>query len=210
MWSGVWRARPIKPIREATKPSVCLNGRWKTVLKVSAVTIAKSEYLRCPPGRPLGGAFQAQIDSSSNQTVMSPRSLRAISYAGQFFTRYFVSLVLRGHPGLRPDCHQRILLEYRSTSETGSPGPSAMSSQESCTNAMDISSSVHLCTLPSAHLPAYIRRRWLAVRRREPRARPCPVDMMGTCGHFCENRRPARLRSRKARRGDSRDLQAIG
>ena len=45
-------------------------------------------------------------------------------------------LVLRGHLGLRPGCHQRILLGYRSTMETGSTGPSAMSSQESCTNAM--------------------------------------------------------------------------
>jgi hypothetical protein len=90
VWSGVLRARPSKPIREATKPSVWRRGRWKTVRKVNAVTIARSEYLRCPPGRPLGDAFHAKIDSSPNQTVMSPRSLRAISYAAQFFTRYFV------------------------------------------------------------------------------------------------------------------------
>ena len=38
----------------------------------------------------MGGAFHAQTDSSLNQTMMSPRFLRARSYAGQFFTRYFV------------------------------------------------------------------------------------------------------------------------
>jgi hypothetical protein len=66
-------------IREATKPSAWRKGRWKTVLKVNAVTIARSEYVRGPPGRPLDGAFHALVASSSNQTVMSPRSLRAVS-----------------------------------------------------------------------------------------------------------------------------------
>jgi hypothetical protein len=112
----------------ATKPSVCRSGTWKTVRKVNAVTIAKSEYLRCPPGRPLGDAFHANIDSSPNQTVMSPRPLRAISYAAQFFTRYFVLY-----------CGITLVFVRATISDpprvsiqgTGSPGPMAMSNEKS-------------------------------------------------------------------------------
>ena len=64
---------------EATKPSVCLSGKWNTVRRVSAVRMARSEYRRWPPGRPLGEAFQAASASSSNQSVTSPRFLSAAS-----------------------------------------------------------------------------------------------------------------------------------
>ena len=62
------------------------------IRSVKAVTIATSEYLSCPPGRPPGGAFQASTASSSNHTVMSPRRQSEASYPAQFFTRYFVCI----------------------------------------------------------------------------------------------------------------------
>jgi len=43
-------SRPIKPISEATKPSVCLRARWNTVRRVRAVRIARcSTPGRVPP-----------------------------------------------------------------------------------------------------------------------------------------------------------------
>ena len=90
VWSGAFKSSRINRMRESTKPSVCLSGRWNTERSVSAVTIAMAEYRCCPPGRPLELAFHESMASSSNQNVMSPRFLRAASYAGQFFNLYFV------------------------------------------------------------------------------------------------------------------------
>ena len=39
----------------------------------SAVSMARFEYLRCPPARPLGGAVHFLMASSVNQKVTEPR-----------------------------------------------------------------------------------------------------------------------------------------
>ena len=43
----------------------------------SAVSIARFEYLRCPPAFPLGGAVHLLMASSVNQKVNEPRATRA-------------------------------------------------------------------------------------------------------------------------------------
>ena len=55
---------------------------------VRAASMAKSEYVRCPPGFPLAGARQAWSAASESQTVRSPLLRRPASYSGQFRTRY--------------------------------------------------------------------------------------------------------------------------
>ena len=55
---------------------------------VMAASMARSEYVRCPPGFPLAGARQASSAASESQTVRSPRRRRPASYSGQFRTRY--------------------------------------------------------------------------------------------------------------------------
>ena len=57
---------------------------------VSAVSMARSEYCRCPPRLPTPTASQVAIASGANHTVISPRWTSARSYAGQFPTWYFV------------------------------------------------------------------------------------------------------------------------
>ena len=57
---------------------------------VSAVSMARSEYCRCPPRLPTPTASQAAIASGANHTVISPRWTSARSYAGQFPTWYCV------------------------------------------------------------------------------------------------------------------------
>ena len=42
-----------------------------------AVSMARSEYRRCPPRRPLRPGVQAAIASEDNHTVTSPRRTRA-------------------------------------------------------------------------------------------------------------------------------------
>ena len=42
-----------------------------------AVSMARSEYRRCPPRRPLRRGVQAAIASEDNHTVTSPRRTRA-------------------------------------------------------------------------------------------------------------------------------------
>ena len=58
-----------------------------------AVSMARSEYRRCPPRRPLRRGVQAAIASEDNHTITSPRQTRAWLQAGQFATRYFVLYV---------------------------------------------------------------------------------------------------------------------
>ena len=55
---------------------------------VSAASMARSEYVRCPPGFPLAGARQASRAASESQTVRSPRFRRPVSYSGQLQIRY--------------------------------------------------------------------------------------------------------------------------
>ena len=57
---------------------------------VSAVSMARSEYCRCPPRLPTPTASQVAIASGANHTVISPRWTSARSYAGQFPTWYCV------------------------------------------------------------------------------------------------------------------------
>ena len=45
----------------------------------SAVSIARSEYLNCPPRRPTPAGSQAAMAAAENQTVTSPRRTRARS-----------------------------------------------------------------------------------------------------------------------------------
>jgi len=67
-------------------PSVCLSGRLKTVRKVSAVSIATSEYLFYPPRFREGRGVHASIASSEIHIVMSPRWTSARSYVAQLPT----------------------------------------------------------------------------------------------------------------------------
>ena len=64
------------------KPSVWRNGRRKTSRSVNAVSIAWSENLRGPPGRPDNPGVQAATASGESHSVTSPRCTRARSYAG--------------------------------------------------------------------------------------------------------------------------------
>ena len=57
---------------------------------VSAVSMARSEYCRCPPRLPTPTASQVAIASGATHTVISPRWTSARSYAGQFPTWYCV------------------------------------------------------------------------------------------------------------------------
>ena len=66
---------------------------------VSAVSMARSEYGRCPPRWPTPTASQVAIASGANHTVISPRWTSARSYAGQFPDVVFC-LVLRVHARL--------------------------------------------------------------------------------------------------------------
>ncbi len=61
--------------------------------RVKAVSMARSEYRRCPPRLPPRRGVQAAIASGANHTVTSPRRTRARLYADQFATRYFVLYV---------------------------------------------------------------------------------------------------------------------
>ena len=70
--------------------SVCRRGRWKMSRSVSAVSMARSEYCRCPPRVPTPTASQVAIASGANHTVISPRWTSARSYVDQFPTWYFV------------------------------------------------------------------------------------------------------------------------
>ncbi|MFT4515071.1 MAG: hypothetical protein ACI91B_003784 [Planctomycetota bacterium] len=57
---------------------------------MSAVSIARYEYLRCPPRRREGFAFHRAIASGDNQMVKLPCSTNARSESDQMPTRYFV------------------------------------------------------------------------------------------------------------------------
>ena len=57
---------------------------------VSAVSMARSDYCRCPPRVPTPTTSQVASASGANHTVISPRWTSARSYAGQFPTWYFV------------------------------------------------------------------------------------------------------------------------
>ena len=57
---------------------------------VSAVSMARSDYCRCPPRLPTPTTSQVASASGATHTVISPRWTRARSYAGQFSTWYFV------------------------------------------------------------------------------------------------------------------------
>ena len=72
------------------KPSACRSGRWKINRSVKAVSIATSEYRRCPPRVPPRRGSQPTMASGANQRVTSPRRRSARSYVGQFEIRYRV------------------------------------------------------------------------------------------------------------------------
>src|SRR5665647_1713334 len=58
---------------------------------MSKVWIAVSEYSIGAPRLPVGAGFQLlRTYSSSNQTVRLPRLTNALSYSGQFVTRYLL------------------------------------------------------------------------------------------------------------------------
>ena len=84
-------ASPADELRGAGEALAFLKQQMPSLYKAFMVTIARSEYRRWPPGRPLASAFQASIAHCSNQTVTSPRFLSAASYSGQFFTRHLAS-----------------------------------------------------------------------------------------------------------------------
>jgi len=56
----------------------------------NAVSIARFENFRAPPGRPDGAGLQACIASAESQRVTSPRPTRARSYSGQLLTGHLV------------------------------------------------------------------------------------------------------------------------
>ena len=76
---------------ERRKPSVCLDARPHTKPKVTVVSMAWFEYLRCRPGFLRVGLGECQLASlpsvSPSQTVRLPRARRPVSYSRQFRTR---------------------------------------------------------------------------------------------------------------------------
>ena len=58
--------------------------------KVRASSIHGSEYLLWPPLTPVGNGVQVRSAARVNQMVRSPRRTSALSYSGQFVTRYLV------------------------------------------------------------------------------------------------------------------------
>ncbi len=54
------------------------------------VSMARSKYLRCPPRRWVGLAFQPAMASGDSQRVMLPRSTSERSSSDQLATRYSV------------------------------------------------------------------------------------------------------------------------
>ena len=76
---------------ERRKPSVCLDARPNTKPKVTVVSMAWFEYLRCRPGFLRVGLGEFQLASlpsvSPSQTVRLPRARRPVSYSRQFRTR---------------------------------------------------------------------------------------------------------------------------
>ena len=70
---------PIIPKSEFKQPSAWRSGRWKMRRSVSAVSIARSEYLNCPPRVPTRPGAQAAMASGATHRVTSPRPTRARS-----------------------------------------------------------------------------------------------------------------------------------
>ena len=56
---------------------------------VSAVSIARSEYLNCPPRRPTPAGSQAAMAAAENQTVTSPRRTRGAIVGGPVLDAVF-------------------------------------------------------------------------------------------------------------------------
>ncbi len=66
VWSGASSPVAISVRTDRTKPSVWRSGRRKTSRSVNAVSIAWSENLRGPPGRPDNPGVQAAIASGES------------------------------------------------------------------------------------------------------------------------------------------------
>ena len=81
---------PIIPKSEFRKPSVWRSGRLKIRRRVSAASMANSEYFHCPPRLPTPAGSHAAMASGDSQIVTSPRRTSARSYSAQLPTRYFV------------------------------------------------------------------------------------------------------------------------
>jgi len=64
---------------EVRNPSAWRSGRWKMSRSIRAVSMATSEYFRCPPRVPLWPGSQAVIASGDNHNVTSPRRTKARS-----------------------------------------------------------------------------------------------------------------------------------
>ncbi|MFT7670993.1 MAG: hypothetical protein ACI8X5_003708 [Planctomycetota bacterium] len=78
---------PGGSISYSRKPSVCRSGKLKSNRIVSAVSMARSEYLRGAPRCPVDFAFHALIALGVIHRVMSPRWTKAFSYSAQLVTR---------------------------------------------------------------------------------------------------------------------------
>ncbi len=68
------RLTPIGSKMDRRNPSVWRSGRCRNNRSVSAVSIATSEYWRCPPRRRVGLAFHVVVALGGKQSVMLPRS----------------------------------------------------------------------------------------------------------------------------------------
>ena len=66
--------------KEGLEVLVCLSGRLNRILRVRAVSIAKSEYFCCLPGLPDFGNFHAFIADGDSQRVREPLFQRDFSY----------------------------------------------------------------------------------------------------------------------------------
>ena len=91
LWSGTSLSRFRSVSSERRKPSVGLDARPNTKPKVTVVSMAWFEYLRCRPGFLRVGLGEFQLASlpsvSPSQTVRLPRARRPVSYSRQFRTR---------------------------------------------------------------------------------------------------------------------------
>ena len=183
-------------------------------LSVRAVSMARSEYCRCPPRLPTPTASQVAIASGANHTVISPRWTSARSYAGQFPTWYCVLYF-----GCTLDFMSRSCTCCRHDGQEvdrGSPR-----ARDPCTNADEterqggFDGEIGILELPAPPADASRCPRGDRVRREPEGDVASPHE--GSVGRWCMNRNwPAtiltqrlltyRYRTTLARQGPSSDL----
>ncbi len=89
VWSGTWSLSFISWNIEATKPSVCLKGRWKMSRRERVVSIALSENCCCLPLLFVVRGFQDLMTDGDIHRVKEPLLHRDCSYSFQLMTLYF-------------------------------------------------------------------------------------------------------------------------